>query len=376
MSKIRVLAVADPAVYVYTEERFKILEPWKDKVEFNIVPWAEYYNKIMETFQGKDEYDIVMMAGHLWLKDFVSKGYISEVSKDVPEEYDYEDILPVIREELKIDNKKYGYPSFCDGHILMYRKSKVGREPEEAISTDELIKLVKDFKYTDEMDAIALKAHPSEGFLDFLPYLRNEGIDVFDEKTEKPIFNCDKGVLALEKYCSLKDLAIKDTDKFDNDKVREAFQRKKVALAVTWGGQLAFVMNEECLEKEDVGFSALKTSWNVTWSFVINSKSKRKKLAEEFLMYLSSKEVDRIIGGYAGSPVRKSTYEMDMDKYPWYKVHLKLIENYAKPLPSLIDSGAKLDNMYSCVDEAFNKRKDIKVALNEAESRILNIEKE
>lgn len=373
MDKIKVLAVGDPAVYAYTDERFKILDSWNDKVEFNIVPWAEYYDKMMETFEGKHDYDIVMVAGHLWLKDFVTKGYIAEVMNEIPEGYDYEDILPVIREELKIDNKKYLYPSFCDGHILMYRKSKINGTLEESISTEELISLVENFEKVNGMDAIALKAHSSEVFLDFLPYLRNEGIDVFNLETEKPIFNCEKGIEALNKYCNLKNFAISGTEEFDNDKVREAFQQKKVAFAVTWGGQLGFVMNEECLDSEDVGFSALKTSWNVTWSFAINSKSNKKKISEEFLMYLSSKEVDRVVGGYAGSPVRKSTYKVDMGKYPWYGVHLKLIEEYAKPLPSLVDSGAKLGYMYACVDEAFNQRKDIKDALNEAESNILKM---
>lgn len=373
MEKLKVLAVGDPAVYAYTDERYNILETWKDKVEFNITPWAEYYDKMMETFEGKHDYDIVMVAGHLWLKDFVTKGYIAEVMKDIQADYHYEDILPVIREELKIDNKKYLYPSFCDGHILMYRKSKLSGKLPEAISTDELISLVKHFNKVDEMDAIALKAHPSEGFLDFLPYLRNEGIDVFDKVSEKPVFNCEEGREALEKYCSLKELAIKGTEEFDNDKVRQAFQEKKVAFAVTWGGQLGFVMNEECLDKEDVGFAALKTAWNVTWSFAVNNKSNKKELAEEFLRYLSSKEVDKIVGGYAGSPVRKSTYEEDMEKYPWYGVHLKLIEEYAKPLPSLVDSGAKLGHMYSCVDDAFNGRKEFEVALEEAESNILKM---
>lgn len=373
MDKIKVLAVGDPAVYAYTDKKFKILDSWNDKVEFNILSWAEYYDKMMETFEGKYDYDIVMVAGHLWLKDFVTKGYISEVMKSIPEDYDYEDILPVIRDELKVDNKKYLYPSFCDGHILMYRKSKINQNVEEAISTEELIKLVKNFKKTDDMDAIVLKAHPSEAFLDFLPYLRNEGVDVFNIETEKPTFNCEEGIQALKKYCSLKAFAISGTEEFDNDKVREAFQKKKVAFAVTWGGQLGFVMNEECMDREDVGFAALKTSWNVTWSFAINSKSNKKKIAEEFLMYLSSKEVDRVVGGYAGSPVRKSSYKKDMDKYPWYGVHLKLIEKYAKPLPSLVDSGRKLGYMYNCVDEVFNQRKDIEVALNEAESNILKM---
>lgn len=47
-------------------------------------------------FNGEADYDIVMVAGHLWLRDFVEKDYLAELN------YDFEDIVPVdCRDELQ-----------------------------------------------------------------------------------------------------------------------------------------------------------------------------------------------------------------------------------------------------------------------------------
>lgn len=380
---LKVLAVADPAVYAYTDPRYHLLDQYYENsnvtVEFEIVSFNDYYGTMMDTFAGKNHYDIVMVAGHLWLKDFVTKGYLAEVDYPIRSNYNKEDILHVIAEEMKVDGKTYLYPSFCDGHILLYRKSVVekvfGKTLPEAVDTNTVLELAAQCNGVENMKGIALKAHPSEIFLDFLPYLRSEGIDAFDAQTHAPTFNNEKGVTALDKYISLKRFAPETTHLFANDEVREAFQQKKVALTVNWGGQLGVVLNDNCLEIEDVGFAAIKTAWNVTWSFAISQRSENKELANDFLTYITSPCVDRIIGSYAGSPVRKSTYIKDSETYNWYNTHLNLIEKYAKPLPMMDLAGEKTAPLYEQVYEAFIGKKDPAEALKDAEMKINSVTK-
>lgn len=380
--ELKVLAVGDPAVYAYTDPRFSIIETFNREhnanIQFSIIPWNDYYNMMIKTFEGEYDYDIVMVAGHLWLKDFVSKNYLAEVSIPQDEQYDADDIIDCIKNELLIDGKPYLYPSFSDGHILVYRKSVVekqlGRTLPSVVSTDTIISLATKCYETWGMKGIALKAHPSEIFLDFLPYLRNEGLEAFDQVSHVPLINHPLAQKALDKYLLLKAFSFDDTNTYGNDEVREAFQQKKCALAVTWGGQLGFVLDERCKEPEDVGFAAIQTAWNVTWSFAINQRSSNKMLANTFLAYLSSKEIDRIVGGYAGSPVRRSTYIADVEKYPWYKTHRQLIETYAKPLPQMLNAGDKLAPLYEEISRAFSGEISSLVALEEAEKRILEID--
>ncbi|MEQ6390280.1 extracellular solute-binding protein [Bacillaceae bacterium S4-13-58] len=374
--QIKVLAVGDPAVEAYVNPKYSLVERinrnFSCRISFHIIPWDQYYGKMMEAF-ALDEFDIVMVAGHLWLKDFVKKEFLAKVEYPDTKDFDQEDILETIHNEMKVDNSYYLYPSFCDGHILLYRKSIVnkviGDVLPEVVDTDTVISLAEK---CDGMRGLCLKAHQSEIFTDFLPYLRNEGIDAYDINGV-PTFNNEKGINSLYKYLSLKKWAPKHTFRYGNEEVRQAFQQKDVVLATTWGGQLGTVLDKRCLELDDVGFSALKTSWNVTWSFGINNLSKNKELSNEILSYLSSKEIDRIIGGIAGSPVRKSTYLVDSAKYNWYKIHLCLIEKYAKPLPMINNSGEKQAYIYEHLYNVFVGKETPEKALESAENSMLGL---
>lgn len=380
---IRVLAVGDPAVNAYVDEAFGLISTYEErnqvKVDFHIVSFDQYYATMMAAFQGEQDYDIVMVAGHLWLKDFVSKGYLAPIDYPKDAKWNLQDIVPVVRQELKVAGIPYLYPSFCDGHIVLYRKSIVSRFldslPSNVITTDELLSMVAKCHDVNAMNGIALKAHPSEIFLDFLPYLRNEGVDAFDPETHVPTFNNEQGRLALHKYIQLRQYAPLDTHQYGNDEVRQAFQQLRSVFAVTWGGQLGVVLDEHCMQREDVGFAALQTAWNVTWSFGLNARSKMKQEANALLQYLASSEVDRAIGGYAGSPVRRSTYDMDSDKYDWYSTHLNMIENCAKPLPTMDNAGEILDVLYSKISQAFQAELTVEEALQQAEAKILSLQK-
>ena len=88
---IKVLAVADPAVFVYVNKKYALFDKFKEaRIEFDIVPWENYYPTMLQALEGKCDYDIVMVAGHLWLSDFVEKGYLCEIDN-----HD-NDILPII----------------------------------------------------------------------------------------------------------------------------------------------------------------------------------------------------------------------------------------------------------------------------------------
>ena len=382
--KVRVLAVGDPAVEVYVDKNYKILDRWKNNnnidIDFNIVSWENYYNTMMEDFKAEEpNYDIVMVAGHFWLRDFVENKFISPMDDYMnllPMDYEYEDILPIIREEMKLDGRQYLLPSFCDGHMVLYRKSIVkevlGYLPKECITIDELISMVEKVDGFQGLRGIAIKAHVSEILTDFLPYLRSEGIDLFDEK-HKPSFYNDKGIKALNKYIALRKYAPVNTNEFGNVEIKDQIQQKKAVFAITWGGQLGVVLNEQCEELEDIGFATLDKPWNVTWSFALNNNSKNKEDAVRFLAYLTSKDIDKLVGSYAGSPVRKSTYldETERSKCSWYDAHLDMVEKYAKPLPSLKGSGEILGILYEYISKAFNHELSAEEALKTAHEKIM-----
>lgn len=367
---IKVLAVADPAVAVYVDKRFNILEQFGEEVQFDVVPWAEYYKTMLEVFAGKASYDIIMVAGHLWLRDFAEKGYLA------PIEIEEEDILPAILREMKYENQTYLSPSFCDGHMIVYRKSilkeKYGRLFEDIISPEEYIKAAASLGSDNGMAPIAMKAHSSEIFTDALPFLRMEGQDVYDVNTLDVICNRTDIIKGLENYCNLRKFAPKDTDTYGNEQIAEAIQKKKAAMAITWSGQLGVVYNEACIEKEDLGFATFDTAWNVTWSFAVSANSQNKEKAKDLLRFLRSPQIDTIAGGYSGAPVRRQSYIDGMEQYPWYSCQLGMIEN-AKPIPNIKAAGDKNGVFYEEIANAFAGKKSPGEAMADAEYRINQI---
>ncbi len=360
---IRVLAVGDPAVKGYIEEKEEIISKFNGNVAFDIVPWNEYYDKLMDVLQGKTSYDIVMVAGHLWKQDFVDLNYLE------PLEFENEDILPVIAEEMYSDKIPYLSPSFCDGHMIVYRKKEVkeilGKELAEVLTPQEYIEIAKCMNESERQ--IVMKADKSEIFTDAIPFMRMFGGAIYHPITHE--IQCDKQevVDGLEQYCMLKEAAIDGTENCGNEEVVEALKTKKAIMGITWSGQLGVVSNE--IDCEELGFSTLSTAWNVTWSFAISSKSKHVEQSQKLLEYLRSTQVDEIVGRYSGAPVRASSYEKGKDLYPWYSCQLKMINN-AKPLPDLLNAGEKNGILYQEIAEAFVGNKTASEAMKDAQAKI------
>jgi len=369
---LKVLAVADPAVKVYVDENLNLLKDFPETVDFNVVPWAQYYSTMLDVFAGKVDYDVIMVAGHLWMADFAEKGYLA------PIELEEEDILPVILQEMKYKNKFYLSPSFCDGHMIVYRKSvlkeKLGRTLDTVITPEEYIDAASKIGVSKTQAAVAMKAHPSEIFTDALPFLRMGGKDVYDEETLEVLCNDTNIIKGLEAYYELRKYAFLDTDTYGNEEIASAIQNKKAAMAVTWSGQLGVVYNDDCVDKEDLGFATFNTAWNVTWSFAISAGSKNKEKANELLRFLRSPKMDAIAGAYSGAPVRRQSYLEGIDKFPWYECQLSMIEK-AKPLPNMLLAGDKNGILYEEIAEAFGGRKSPANAMEEAKIRIDRIGK-
>lgn len=369
---IKVLAVADPAVAVYVDKELNLMQSFRGTVQFDVVPWAQYYETMLDVFMGKAYYDVIMIAGHLWMRDFIDKGYLA------PIELKEEDILPSIVREIKYKNRTYLSPSFCDGHIIVYRKSivekKYGKLFEKVITPSEYIKVAAILGSNEEMAAICMKAHQSEIFTDALPFLRMGGQDVYDVDTLAATCNNDAVIEGLKAYCELRKYAPKDTDTYGNEQITELIQKKKAAMAVTWSGQMGVVCSDACLEPEDLGFATFDTAWNVTWSFAISAKSENKEKANELMQFLRSPQIDAIAGAHSGAPIRRQSYIDGLGRFPWYSCQTSMIE-LAKPIPNIRSAGDKNGILYEEIAAAFAGKKTPADAMSDAQAKINQIDR-
>lgn len=354
MDTLRVLAVGDPAISVYTDKSVQgITSQWEDefntKVEYEVLPWEQYHLVVETTVKERMEaVDIIMVAGHLWLADFVE----SEIIIPLPDKLD-QDILPNARSESLYKGKEYLVPSFSDGHLVFYRRDTFGDLPA-VMSPFDMVKAAINVKKDVVAYPLALKAHRSEIFLDFLPYLRAYGEEPFDSEG-RWLANRKAVVDALNYYKGLRSLTPSNVHAYGNEEVCRALQTGEVGMAVSWGGQAGTIMNgfSDAVRKQ-VGFSTLTRPWNVNWSFAITAHSRQKEIAFSYLKHITGNDGDGKIGKLAGSPMRLATYlnKAENQLCPWYPSQLEML-NRAVPLPTFVGARKTLGVVYEHLYEAF-----------------------
>ncbi|MDO5558027.1 MAG: hypothetical protein Q4F95_00350 [Oscillospiraceae bacterium] len=365
---IKVLAVADPAVRAYTDTRLNLLGEFPYPVQFDVFPWDVYYKTMCDVFEGKEYYDVIMAAGHLWKRELVQNNNI------VPINFNRNEIAESIGNEMYYNGNAYLSPSFCDGHMILFSKSIFEKEnihfsgmiikPQEYIDAAE--KLHK-AGYT-----IPMKAAKSEIFTDALVFMRMYGKDVYDSETHEIQCDSEEVISGLEKYLSLREYAFENTYTFGNDEVAKALRDGTSPLGVTWSGQMGVVLDSGCKCRDDFGFATFDTAWNVTWSFAVTEKSTQKEKADRLLEFLRSRNVDKKAGAVSGAPVRVFNYISGMKDYPWYDCQLKMIQN-AKPLPDIKNAGDKNACLYDEIYNAFIGRKMAAQAMKDAAAAIRNL---
>jgi multiple sugar transport system substrate-binding protein len=368
---VRVLGVGDPAVYAYTDETLNILGEWRaqggGEVSFDIVPWDRYLSTLNLQFEASEPaYDIVMLPGHLWLPEFVEAGRLAPLSRHaaaVPTA-EWEDLKPFVRDELSYRGELYLMPSFTDGHVVFYRSDLAGGLPQGTRTTPQALGELARRSDGRGHRGIALKADPSEIFLDWLPYLWAFGGDLLTEDGE-PAFATTAGAESLAFYRSLREAAPPDTDSYGNEQIARALRDGTVAMATSWGGQAGFIYAADGGFRGDLRAATFEKPWNVVWSFGVLSAAPDVAAAFEFLRYLSSPAVDAKVGRYAGSPVRSSTYDADRHAVPWYAVQEEMLDRCER-LPRHPRMNAILPAVTEKLVAAFSGRAQPGEALSEA----------
>lgn len=357
--KYQILGPADPALAVI-QQQLKNHPEWE--TELKIVPWAEYEGMMNASLDAEtSSYQAVCVPGHIWLPGLVSGGKLSAFDSLLPQidqkfitAYNADDIVPSVAEECKFEGKQYILPLFTDGHLVFYRKDLLNIETS-TINPLDLPAILDDVRKAGQITPMALKAHASEILLDFLPYLWANGGQIWDEETKTPLFDQPEAVKALEFYCSLKSLCPKDTHTYGNEEISDVLKQGKVALATSWGGQAALILDENNPYREQYCVALFDTPWNATWGITIpaNQPEAVKAGLLSVLFEAASPEQDREVTRIAGAPVRKSSYTaVEREKYSWLAAQEEML-NRCQILPTDPAFSKYLGPLYGAVYQAF-----------------------
>jgi len=348
-----------------------------------IIPWADYRATLMSVLAAETApYQAVAVPGHLWLPELADAGYLAAIdalANHVPAEvltaYHVDDILPSVARECRFNGRQWMLPLFSDGHILFYRQDLVDIQDNETvplISPLEMRTLAQKAHHPPEVYGLALKAHPSEIFLDWLPYLWAAGGEILDDGGE-PAFAGEAGVAALEYYCSLREFAPPETHTFGNHEIAKVIKQGAAALVTTWGGQAAaIVLAEDNVVAQRYRYATFPRPWNATWGIALPNHQPRDTQLEMLTLLLraTGREQDRRVIQIAGSPVRWASYApAELARYPWLAAQLEMLRR-ADTLPISPQTGSYLGALYEAVYAAFTGETPPAAALRAAAASV------
>lgn len=336
--------------------------------------WDETINSINKSIMPNSDivYDIYTVIG-LWNGTLLSSGnIIEEVPQWVKDKIDWEDVLPIYKNNiLTWGNKTYGLPYDGDNINLYYRKDifanktyqkkffkEFGYKLDIPKTWKEYIDMAKFFNGWDwdddgkiEYGNAGLRVKGDVSLLQFFAFAgayakhpKNKGY-YFNPDTMKSNIANPAFLKALQQYIELIKYGPKGMKNFAGHDVRDAFVKGEVALAIDWADLGPYASNSPySVVKNSVGFATLPGSNRVynykmkqwddiynapssisgNWMMFVNKNSKNKKLAFEFAAFMTNKDMTKRYITDPGSAVNPSRYSHFKDPKAWEQAGFSL----------------------------------------------------
>jgi multiple sugar transport system substrate-binding protein len=308
---------------------------------------------------------VVFVPGHVWIPELAAGGLLApldllreRIEPGLWDAYRVDDILPTVWQESHFEGHQYMLPFFSDGHILFYRSDLVDLEGDggvPVVAPGLLPELAARVHNPPEVYGLALKAHPSEIFLDWLPYLWDAGGALLDTDGQA-VIDSETAVHALDLYCRLRAWCPEDTHTYGNAEIADVLREGRAVFVTTWGGQAApILLDPENAWRKRYRAAVFTYPWNATWGMGIPARlgEDTQVGALAALLSLAGPQQDLEIIQAAGSPVRESSYSTaDASHYTWLTAQHKMLER-ARTLPAAPETGRYLGALYEAVYSAF-----------------------
>lgn len=287
-------------------EKYELAHPG---IEIDLVDltWSNGHEKIVIAFSTGSAPDIVEL-GSDWIGEFALKGVLT----DLTDFHDSASSDLMMWEPATVDGKVYAVPWLLGTRVLFYNKDlleQAGIVTEEAPRTwDQLL------DYSIRISNLELE-EPVYGFgsnsaerhrlyKKFLPFLWSNGGAILSEDGTVSLLDQPEAIAALEYYVSLSDAGYMESQRGLDDKFL--------------AGELGFIISGDWLLRRiakqppqfDVGTALIPTpdTSDVSVSFAggeyltLNSQSKQKREALEFISYLVAEDADYDFCSAVGSP--------------------------------------------------------------------------
>lgn len=275
---------------------------------------------------GAGQYDIVTVGAYE-VPQWGAQGWLTDLTDSLADpEYDVDDLLAPVRENLTVDGKQYAVPFYGESSILMYNKEvfdAAGITISNNPTWQEIAEYANAVK-TDEMAGICLRGKPGWGdlFAPLTTVVQTFGGTWYDENWDAQV-DSPEFTEAVNFYVDLLESA------GEPDPVSHSFTE---CLNLLTEGKAAMWYDASVAASilEDVGSSAVagkmgyahapvyktdESGWLWSWNLAVPSTTKNSEEAITFVKWATSKEYAQLVGetlGWTRVPpgARNSTYEI------------------------------------------------------------------
>ncbi|WP_332446735.1 extracellular solute-binding protein [Sphaerochaeta sp.] len=273
------------------------------KVSTEFVPYEELRNKTLLAYSSNNSYDAVLVDD-IWFTEYDSKGMLTDITADIPKNY-RDGVLTGGWNFTTKHGKVVGLPWFLDTMYLFYNKSMLQKagfsNPPKSI--EEMVDMGRALKAKGivEYPFVFSLAQAEALICVYSNFLEAYGGSFQDAQGN---YILDKtGVKALDLLVSLKKEGLLNPNslEFLEEDVRRVFSTGDAAFTLNWGYMYALASDpaESKLSKADVGVMVLPGAKGVKDSAAMSgsmglsvlTKSKHPAEALQYILYLSSKEV-------------------------------------------------------------------------------------
>ncbi|WP_144955441.1 ABC transporter substrate-binding protein [Pseudomonas oryzihabitans] len=282
-----------------------------------------------------------------------------EPMKDLPANYDLDDLFPSVREGLSVKGTLYALPFYAESSITYYRKDlfqQAGLTMPAQPTWTQIAEFAGKLHQPDK-DQYGLCLRGKAGWgenMALVTTMANAfGARWFDEKWQ-PEFTGPEWTAAANYYVTnMTKYGPPGASSNGFNENLALFNSGKCAIWVDASVAGSFTMDKSQSKVADsVGFAGSPrevtdkgSSWLYAWSLGIPTSSKHKDAAKTFVTWATSKDYAKLVAdtdGIANVPpgTRKSTYSQAyMDAAPFAKVSLDMLQHAdpahpsAKPVP-------------------------------------------
>lgn len=351
-TELTVAAVNNPQM----EDMRELVKDFTDKTEikvaFQFLPENDLRQKVTQDVSlNAGNFDIVMISSYetpiwaqsQWLEPL--NPFFEQMSEEERNTYDLDDVLQTWRTSLSFEDQLYSIPFYGESSSLFYRKDlfeQAGIEMPERPTWDQVTGFAEQLHDPDGgVNGITLRGLPGWGanMAPFGTFLNTYGGRWYNENWE-PQLDSPEVKAAIESYTNLASNYAQSGIVSDNfPECLTLFSSGNAAMwydATVAGG---LVTDESSDVADKVGFAYGPTAevtngahWLYSWSLGIETASKNKEAAFEFLKWATNKDYINLVGeelGYGRVPpgTRRSTYEdTPYGENPWTGIELDSIE--------------------------------------------------